>query len=101
MMAPLGPSAMAIGRFRSAERTPDGVAFKMYNRPIFTIDNDCKTIRLDLCGYWTTAVVKAMREYGEAIGVDIKPSLAKGKFTASYKGTVHYAAFDNSITIKV
>jgi hypothetical protein len=92
---------MAIGRFRTAEKTPYGVVFKMYGRPIFTIDNDRKTVKLDLCGYWTSAVVKAMREYGEAIGIDIKPSLAKGKFTALYNGTIHEASFDNSITIEV
>lgn len=99
MLAPEGPAALTIGRSKTAEKTPNGVTFKAFDKPVFTIEG--RRVTLDLCGHWTPATVRAMREYAEALGLDIKPSLAKGKFTASYKGTIHEAGYDNKITIEV
>lgn len=99
MLPNTSPRYMKLGRFRDAERTPNGLELKMYDKPIFVLKD--KEVILDLCGYWTQAVVRAMREYGEAIGQDIKPSIAKGRFTAQYRGTIHEADYRNKIHIQV
>lgn len=98
MLPATSPRYMKLGRFRDAERTPNGLELKMYDKPIFIVKG--KEIILDLCGYWTQSVVRAMREYGEAIGQDIKPSIAKGRFTAQYRGTIHEADYRNQIHIQ-
>lgn len=102
-----GCRSMKVGRFRDVERTPQGLELKMYDRPIVTIRTTpngvgmtTTVVTLDLCGFWTQAVVRAMREYGEAIGQDIKPSIAKGRFTAQYRGTIHEADYRNQIHIQ-
>lgn len=109
LLAPEGPAALVIGRFKKAEKTAThGVVLKLYDKPIFTAHPrtapkgvGMERVVLDLCGMWTPSTTRAMREYAEAIGLDIKPSLSKGRFTASYRGTVHEAGFDNKITIEV
>jgi hypothetical protein len=99
VLAPEGPASLSIGRGRVAERGPQGLTLKLHDKPIFRYDG--KSIVLDLCGMWTPSTTKAMREYGDAVGVAIKPSLAKGRFTASYRGTVHEANFNNTIRIEI
>lgn len=100
MLAATGPRALTLGRFKTAEKTDTGgILFKAFDKPILTLQGN--RVTLDLCGHWSPSVTRAIREYAEALGLDIKPSLSKGKFTASYRGTVHHAGFDNKITIEV
>jgi len=99
MLAPQGPAMLVLGRSHRAERIPSGVRFKLFDQPIFTLEGNLVT--LDLCGYWTQAVVRGMKDYAEAVGLEINPSLAKGKFTAEYRGTIHHADFNNAIRIEV
>ncbi len=99
MLAPQGPAMLVLGRSHRAERIPSGVRFKLFDQPIFTLEGNLVT--LDLCGRWTPAVTRAMNEYATALGLQIKASLSKGKFTAVHNGTIHEAAFDNKIKIKV
>ncbi len=99
MVKPSAPRYMKVGRGKHVEQTPKGTEFRMYDQPIVTLKG--KEVILDLCGYWTGGVVKAMREFTEAIGYDIKPSIAKGRFTAQYRGTIHEADYRNQIHIQV
>lgn len=100
LLSAQGPKALVLGRFKSAEKTDTGgILFKAFDKPILTLQG--RQVVLDLCGHWSPSVTRAMREYAEVLGYDIKPSLTKGKFTASYRGTIHHAGYDNKITIEV
>ena len=102
MLLATSPQRLKLGRNKTAERTPSGVEFRMYDATIFKLIEGAKrTVVLDLAGFWTPAVTKAMREYGEACGFDIKPSLAKGRFTAKYNGVIHEADYNNQIIFEV
>jgi hypothetical protein len=106
MLAPEGPAALSIGRSRVALRLQDKLVLKLHDQPIFTAHLrttpsgvGMERVVLDLCGMWTPATTKAMNEYAEAVGTSLKASLSKGRFTASYRGTVYEANFNNTITI--
>ena len=101
MLEPDPPKSMRIGRDRTAELTLSGaVEFKLYDAAIFVYDKEARRAVLDLCGFWTSAVVSAQKEYALACGLDISPSIKRGQYLAIYRGNKHLPGHNGKITIE-
>lgn len=94
------PKTVILSKNRRVMRLANGsvVAF-LYDLPVLTINPNKRRIVLDLCGRWQASVTRAQREYAEALGYTIAPSLKGGKYRATFRGQVHNPGHDSCIRI--